>query len=215
MDKRFIAIVGVIILLFAGFIVFQRNDQANAPANTSAKPTNHTKGEGTSGVTLTEYGDFQCPACGQYFPVVEQVAEKYKEEITFQFRHFPLESIHPNAFGASRAAEAASKQGQFWEMYDKLFSNQDAWSGANNPNTHFENFAKQIGLNVEQYKQDFASSAINDAIQADKREGNKLEVSSTPTFVLDGKVIQNPAATVEDFSKILDEAIAKKQQANQ
>jgi protein-disulfide isomerase len=215
MDKRFWAIVGIIIIVFFGFLLVQRNDEAGAPANKNAKPTNHTKGEGTANVNLTEYGDFQCPACAQYYPIVEQVAAKYEQEITFQFRHFPLVSIHPNAFAGSRAAEAAGKQGKFWEMYNQLYVNQDSWSGSNSPTKIFEGYAKQIGLNVEQFKTDFASSAVNDAINADMAAGNAVKAQSTPTFVLDGKKIENPAPTIEAFSKIIDEAIAKKKQANE
>ena len=215
MDKRFWAIVGIIIIVFFGFLFMQRNDEAAAPANKDAKPTNHVKGEGTANVNLTEYGDFQCPACAQYFPVVEQVAAKYEKEITFQFRHFPLVSIHPNAFAGSRAAEAAGKQGKFFEMYQLLYSNQDTWSGSNSPTKIFEGFANQLELNLEQYKKDFASTAVNDAINADMAAGNKLKAESTPTFVLDGKKIENPAPTVEAFSKIIDEAIAKKKQSSE
>lgn len=213
MDKRFWAVVGIIIVLFFGFIVVRNNDQANAPANKDPKPTNHTRGAGTANVNLTEYGDFQCPACGQYFPVVEQVYEKYKDQITFQFRHFPLVSLHPNAFAASRAAEAAGKQGKFFEMYSQLYINQQVWSSSSSPTKIFEGYAKDLGINVDQYKKDFASTAVNDAINADMAAGNKLKLESTPSFVLDGKKIENPAPTVEAFSQIIDEAIAKKQQS--
>lgn len=209
MDKRFWAIIGIIIIAFVGFLVF-RGNEASAP-ETKGKPTNHVRGDGA--VTLVEYGDFQCPACAAYFPVVEQVVNKYSEDITFQFRHFPLVSIHPNAFAASRAAEAASKQGKFWEMYDKLYANQQDWSNNSNPMSIFETYAKQLGLNEDQFKKDFASSAVNNAIKADEAEGKKLGVQATPTFVLNGKVIKNPGASVEEFSKVLDEAIANKKQA--
>jgi protein-disulfide isomerase len=150
--------------------------------------------------------------CGSYYPVVEQVVDKYSEDITFQFRNNPLVSIHPNAFAASRAAEAAGKQDKFWEMYDKLFGNQQAWSAASSPNSMFESYAKQLDLNVEQFKNDFKSTAVNDAIQADLAAGKKVGVKSTPTFVLNGKVIKNPQPTVEAFSEVLDQAIADKKQ---
>ncbi len=205
MDKRFLAILGVIILAFVGYLLFQGND-ASAP-QTNANPTNHVKGEGS--VTLVEYGDFQCPACAQYYPVVEQVVDKYSKDITFQFRHNPLVSIHPNAFAASRAAEAAGKQGKFWEMYDKLFANQNDWATASSPTSFFETYAKQLGLNLDQYKQDFKSTAVNDAVQADLAEGKKLGVKATPTFVLNGKVITNPGANLDAFSEVIDKAIAE------
>lgn len=211
MDKRFLAVIGAIIIIFVGFLVF-RNDDASAPQS-KGKPTNHVKGEGA--VTLVEYGDFQCPACGQYYPIIEQVADKYASEVTFQFRHNPLVSIHPNAFAGSRAAEAASKQGKFWEMYDKLFANQQDWSSSSNPTSLFETYAKQIGLNIDQFNQDFKSSSVNNAINADLAQGKKIGVKATPTFVLNGKVIENPQPTVESFSEVLDKAIADKKQNQQ
>lgn len=200
MDKRFWAVIGIIIIFFVGFIAL-RND-ASAPAS-DADPTNHTKGDGTA-ITLVEYGDFQCPACVQYYAVLEQVIDKYRGDITFQYRHFPLVSIHPNAFGAARAAEAASKQGKFWEMYDRLFAGQNDWSGLTNPNSLFETYASMIGLDAEQYKTDFASTEANDAINADLQEARRLDLTATPTFVLNGRVIETPPATLEAFSEIID-----------
>jgi protein-disulfide isomerase len=209
MDKRFLTIVGVIIAVFIGFLLFNKSEEAKAP-KTNAKPTQHVRGNTDAKVTLVEYGDFQCPACGQYYPTVEQVYEKYQGQISFQFRHFPLTSIHPNAFAASRAAEAAGKQDKFFEMYRQLFSTQEAWSDSSSPSKIFEGYAKTIGLDVAKYKTDFASTVVNDAIQADLSAGEKLGVNSTPTFVIDGKIIKNPNATLADFSKVIDEAIKKK-----
>lgn len=210
MDKRFWAIVGIIVIFFVGFLII-RGDSAEAP-KTNAKPSNHTRGEGKANVTLLEYGDFQCPACKQYYPAVEEVVEKYNADITYQFRNFPLTSLHPNAFAASRAAEAASKQGKFWEMYHKLYENQDSWAGSRNVTPIFNDYAKQLGLNVNKFKTDFKSTAVNDTVQADMAAGNKLGATSTPTFVLNGTKIENPAPTAEAFSKILDEAIAKQKE---
>src|SRR4051812_29189244 len=97
MDKRFWAIIGVIIVVFGGVLFFKsNNNKAAAPSGT--QPTNHVQGAGTKGVTLTEYGDYECPVCKQYYPVVKQVQQQYGDEITFQFRNLPLTQIHQNAF---------------------------------------------------------------------------------------------------------------------
>lgn len=212
MDKRFLAVVGAIIIIFVGFLVVRGGDKAEAP-KTSAKPSSHTRGEGASGVTLVEYGDFQCPACKQYYPIIEEVVNKHAADITFQFRNFPLTSIHPNAFAASRAAEAASKQGNFWEMYDKLYGGQDDWSRVSSPNKIFETYATQLELDMEKYRSDFKSTAVNDTINADLAAGGKLDITGTPGFVLDGKLIKNPNS-VDEFSKLIEDAIAKKKQKN-
>lgn len=211
MDKRFWVIVGAILIVFVGFIVINNKDKASAPESDSkGTPTENVRGEGA--ITLVEYGDFQCPACAQYFPIVEQVAEKYEGQMKFQFRNFPLVSIHPNAFAAARASEAAAQQGKFWEMYEKLFSNQQDWSSSKNPRGNFDNYAKQIGLDTEKFKTDFASSRTNGTINADIAAAEKAGAQSTPTFVLDGKKIDNPQPSVDAFSKIIDEAIKNKKQ---
>src|SRR5205814_6520589 len=98
---------------------------SNNNGNSSQQLTNHTRGQGKSGVVFTEYGDFQCPACYKFEPLMEQIRQKYDEQITFQFRNYPLVEIHKNALIAARAAEAASFQGKFWEMHDKLYQEQD------------------------------------------------------------------------------------------
>lgn len=184
------------------------NKDANAPSG-NAKPTSHIMGKGTSGVTLVEYGDFECSACGSYYPLVEQVKEKYKDQIFFQFRNLPLLQLHPNAFAAARAAEAASKQDKFWEMYNLLYQNQKSWALGNDAKTIFEQYASQLGLNLDKFKIDAASSEVNDIINADISEFKKTkETMSTPTFFLDGKKIQ--PASLEDFSKLIDAAIAAK-----
>lgn len=212
MDKRFWAIVAIIVVFFVGFLVINNKEDAAAPAG-DGKPTNHVKGSGA--ITLLEYGDFQCPACAQYYPVVEEVVDKYSSDITFQFRHFPLVSIHQNAFAASRAAEAASKQGKFWDMYNKLYSGQNDWAASENPTGIFDLYADQIDLDKTKYKEDFASSVINDAINADLAAGKKLDITGTPAFVLNGKKIENPSPSVEAFSKIIDKAIAEQKSTEQ
>jgi protein-disulfide isomerase len=220
MDKRFLAVVAAIILLFVGIAVFNRDDSADT-ANTggsSGRPTNHIKGKADASVTLVEYGDFQCPVCRIYEPTVNQVVEKYGDRIKFQFRHFPLQQIHENALAGSRAAEAAGLQGKFWEMHDLLYNNQDVWSRSATPQSTFEQFAKSLSLNTEQYKKDFTSSKVNNAVNADLAEGAKLEITGTPAFFLNGKAIPNKQLAddqnqpqLDKFSKLIDEALAAKQ----
>lgn len=211
MDKRFWIIVVAILLAFTGFIVINNKEKASAPDSKSkGNPSEHVKGTGD--VTLLEYGDFQCPACAQYHPVVAEVIEKYDGQVKFQFRNFPLVSIHPNAFAASRAAEAAGQQGKFWEMYDKLFTNQQSWSGSKNPKETFDSYAKQLGLDSAKFNDDFASSRTNNVINADIAQAEKVGAQSTPTFVINGKKIDNPRPSLDDFSKVLDDAIKNKKQ---
>lgn len=208
MSKTFWAVIAIIVVIFGGIIVFNKNDSAT-PDSGSVQPTNHIKGEGASGVTLVEYADFQCPFCAQFYPIVSQVVEKYKDQITFQYRHLPLIQIHQHALAAARATEAADKQGKFWEMYDIIFQNQAAWSESEDATTLYEQYATQIGLDIEKYKQDAYGPETNSIVNADINEFKKTkEPMSTPTFFLDGKAIK--ASSVEEFSKLIDAAIAAK-----
>lgn len=210
MSKKFIFIL-LCIIAALGLIFWFTKDKSDAPgSSTNTQPSNHVYGEGKSGVVLVEYGDFQCPACGQYFPVIKSLKEKYKEDITFQFRHFPLASIHPNAMAAHRAAEAAGKQGKFWEMHDKLYEQQQSWSTSSSAKTIFDTYASGLGLNMSQYQTDFASTETNAIINADMSAGQALGANSTPTFVLDGKKLEENPQDLAAFEKLITDAIAAK-----
>jgi len=215
MDKRFWAIVGVMVAVFLG-VVFVNNNKETVAVD----PTNHTRGKLDSTVTLLEYGDYQCPACQTFSATVTQVHEKYKDRVKFQFRNLPLAQIHQNAYAAARAAEAADKQGKFWEMHDLLYaaSNWQAWTQAANANTYFDQYAKQLGLNLTEFNNDFKSEAINGAINADVAEFDKTgEQKATPAYFLNGDKVDSAKLldaqgqpSLDAFSKLLDDALAKK-----
>jgi protein-disulfide isomerase len=214
MSKQFWAILAVIVLIFAGVIIFNGNKNNNTSANSSAKATQHVEGLGKSGVTLVEYGDYECPYCEEYYPVVKQVQQEFNTQMTFQFRNFPLVSVHQNAFAGARAAEAAALQGKFWEMHDALYDNTNwqVWSTASDPTQYFDQYAQQLGLNLAKFKQDFSSTAVNDTVNADMAAGNKLGINGTPTFYLDGKQI-SPQPTLASFESFIKAEIAKKDAA--
>lgn len=211
MDKRFWAIVGVIIAIFAGILWVNGNkkdDSNGGKGASSVQPTNHVRGNTSSKVKFVEYGDYQCPYCGQYYPIIEQVYTKYQDKISFQFRNLPLNQVHQNAYAAARAAEAASNQGKFWDMFALLYQHQSEWSEQTNASSIFESYAKQLNLNISQFKKDVVSSKTNDIINADKEEFNKTkEEISTPTFFLNGKKIS--ATSVDGFSKLIDAELKK------
>jgi len=212
MSKRFLFILAIIVLIFGGLLIINKREASNSggSANNNDKSllSQHVQ-KGDSGVTLVEYGDFQCPGCGGMFPIFKQLKEKYSGRVTFQFRHFPLVSIHPFALLAAKSAEAASMQGKFWEMHDKLFENQQTWSSSSNPNSLFEEYAQQIGLNIDKFRQDAKSEKVNSIVMADKAEAERKGLKSTPSFELDGKQIK--ATTYNEFVKLIDEALHQKQ----
>ncbi len=209
MSKQFWGVIVVIFLVFVGIFAFSGKKTGDVRKGSGSALTNHVIGNGKAGVTLVEYGDYQCPFCGRYYPTLKQVQTEFNDQIIFQFRNFPLTNLHPNAFAAARAAEAAGLQNKYWQMHDALYATQTQWSSAGDSPTYFKQYAQQLGLNVPQFVQDFASSKVNDLINADYAEGTKLQVGGTPTFFLNGKKIDIGNSTAS-FEKVIKEAVAKK-----
>lgn len=142
----------------------------------------------SANVTLVEFGDYVCPACGFYAPVVKKILTDYAGKITYVFRNYPL-SYHTNAPAASHAAEAAGIQGKFWEMHDALYSNQNSWSEASDPLPIFVGYAKDLGLDVNKFQSDMNLDSIKTKIKNDVSDGNRVNLTETPTFILNGKKI--------------------------
>lgn len=207
MSKQFLAILAAIVLVFVGIVAF--NGKSANGGGKAGTLTQHIEGQGKAGITLVEYGDYECPFCGQYYPIVKQIEAQYDQQIFFQFRNFPLTSLHPNAFAGARAAEAAGLQNKFWQMHDLLYQTQTQWSGSPDPTGFFNQYATQLGLNLSRFKADYASSTVNDLVSADMAEGNKLNVQGTPTFFLDGKQI-SVNESLGSFQTLINAEIAKK-----
>lgn len=208
MNKRVIGIIVAAIVVIGGFLWLTKPKPTNL--STTAKPSTHIDGTGSKKVTLVEYGDYQCPACGAYYPIVKAMFVTHKDQIYLQFRNFPLESLHQNARAGARAAEAANIQGKFWEMHDALYEGQQTWGTSSDPFSYFSGYAKQVGVaDMTKFAADYKSSAVNDIINADLKEGGKFQITGTPTFILDGKKIENPRDAVA-FNKLIDDEIAKK-----
>jgi protein-disulfide isomerase len=226
MSKQFWGILAAIVIIFFGVVfVTNRNDDTSGA---KGKPTSHVEGKSPKGVKLIEYGDYQCPGCGSFYQTVKDVAAKYKDSVQFQFRNLPLTSLHPNAFAGARAAEAAALQNKFWEMHDKLYTENVAyynaqqtgqtyntWIGASDPVPFFVSYAQQLGLNTTKFKADFASSKVNNFVNADLAAFKKTGAAmSTPTFFLNGKQLTTEQVTdaqgqpsIDAFSKVLDTAL--------
>lgn len=201
----------ILIGAFGAMWVAGKNTNIPSPTATVTNTTNFTfaddeyiKGPSTAKVTLVEFGDFQCPACGQYYPIVEEVMKAHPDNLRVVFKHFPLTQIHYRAQIASQAAAAAGMQGKFWEMYDLLFKNQNSWV-TKSGNTEFENYATQIGLDLSRFRTDISSQAAKDRVARDLKQGIDLGINGTPTFFLNGKHIDNPRS-VEEFNKLIEEA---------
>lgn len=142
----------------------------------------HSKGAADAPITIVEFSDFQCPACRAAQPLVNTVLSTASGSARLVYRHFPLRSLHPNAAAAAIAAEAAHEQGKFWEYHDKLYASQSEWEEDSDTTTRFEAYAKELGLDLEKFKQDRANKALEKRVSDDEADGNTLGVNATPTF---------------------------------
>lgn len=164
------------------------------------------RGNPSAKVALVEYVDFQCPACAQYHPIVKQLKEEFGTQVAFVVRHFPLSQVHPNAKPAARAAEAAGLQGKFWEMHDLLFERQSEWAPKPSARGIFVSYAKELGLNTDQFEKDMNRDDIEDKIETQYGAGVASGVNATPTFFLNGAKLTNPGS-LDMFRNMLTEAI--------
>jgi len=206
-NKRFLIMLVVVLVGFFGFIVFNKNKDANSDSGTAIQGSSNYYGKEDSPVTITEFVDFQCEACYAYYPYVKQVKEMYKDQVRFQVRNFPIVSGHQFAMQAARAAEAAARQDKFWEMHDKIFEGQKIWEQTQNPQNYFDQYAEEIGLDMEKYKADRDSSDVAAVINKDLADVEELGGTGTPTFAINGKKVENPGPTVDALSKMIEDAL--------
>ena len=159
-------------------------------------------GANNAKVTIVEFSDFQCPFCQRAEPTVQKILETYKGEVKLVWRNQPL-SFHPNALPAAKAAMAAHKQGKFWQMHALLFQNQQELSEAK-----YEEWAKQIGLDLSRWRKDKQSQEIASAIDAESRYANQVGADGTPAFFINGRLISG-AMPFDTFKPVIDEQIEK------
>lgn len=147
-------------------------------------------GAGSKTVTVVEFLDFECEACGAFYPYVEQLRKDYAGKVTFGFRYFPLPG-HGNSRNAAAAVEASSRQGKTEQMYQRMYETQSEWGekGTDSQAERFRGYAKDLGLDMQRYDRDVASKDVTDLIQDDVDLGTKLGVNSTPTFFINGEPV--------------------------
>lgn len=210
MWKKILMWVGIFIVI--GLVLFalakwgQQSTQETAanPEISVITATDHTKGPTDAKAILVEYGDFQCPACGVYEPLVEKLLQEKGDKMLLVYRNFPLPS-HQFAMLAATSAEAAGAQGKYWEMHDKIFAEQAVWSKLDNPISSFIQYAKDLGLDVDQFQKDLTSDVIKQKIADDKAGGIRFKVDATPTFFLNGKHIQ--PQSYDEFKNLVTTAL--------
>lgn len=202
---RWLIFIAICVIVLGGLVVLARKDKVDVSgvdasqliASTDSIPGDHVYGKKDAKVILVEYGDFQCPYCGQAYPQVKTVTQTYQNSIAFVFRNFPITTAHPNALAAATAAEAAGLQGKYWEMNDKLYETQNSWSDSNTSDRTniFVGYAKDLGLNVDQFRNDLSNQKVVNKINRDRGLASKLGVNGTPTFYIGNEKLSDDVSS--------------------
>lgn len=231
-----VIIIGGILLatVFGIYMISSSSGDGNAndtkPTNTSTNgnkaPTNggkatnydtapagatpaHFKGSNSATVVLEEFADYQCPTCAVVHPKMQEVTSKYGERIKVIFRNYPLTQMHPKAYDAAVAAEAAGLQDKFWQMQDMIFRNQTSWVGSQNHKQDFAKYAKTLGLDADKFSSDMLGLPAKSRVDADMKRGRTLNITSTPSVLLNGKLIPFSQMNVEGISALVDAELKK------
>jgi protein-disulfide isomerase len=165
----------------------------------------HFFGNPNALLELVEYGDYECPYCGRAYPIVKDIKQQLGNDIQFVFRNFPLSKIHPHAFSAAVATEAAGLQGKFWEMHDIVFENQKTLDAED-----VFLFANTLGLDIERFKNDIQQRSLTDKVEKDFESGMRSGVNRTPTFFINGEKFEGEWGgdnLLQYLKNILNEAL--------
>jgi protein-disulfide isomerase len=210
-ETRFLLIMlGFVVILGAGLAAlnfYTRPPQPPEPKPVEIKLSEMLvagrpeKGNPNAKVVVVEFSDMQCPSCRRGNDTVEQLMLQYEGKIRVIFRHYPLD-IHPKARLFAQAAEAAHRQGKFWEMQNLIFNEQDA------NEKRLEEFARSLGLSMEQFRKDMKSKEVQDAILNDIASARRYGVTSTPTYFLfvgeKGQMIQGHLNLAAEMQKVME-----------
>ena len=173
------------------------NIKLTLPVNESR---DHIQGPVNAPIILVEYGDYECPYCGQAYMIIKEIQERLGSKLCFVFRNFPLTKVRPHAYKAALAAETAAAQGKFWEMYDYLFKHGQVVTDDN-----LRQSAAKLGLNVARFDREFLDRTYSSHVDEDIQSGKSSEVKSTPTFFINGDRY-NSAWDLDTLLSALDEA---------
>jgi len=167
----------------------------------------HMLGSPNAPARLEEFGDYQCPPCGLFHPILQQMQKEFGDKLQITFRNFPLSQNHQHALAAASAAEAAGLQGKFWEMHDRLYEHQNDWKDKFDVRPIFEGYATEIGLNMDRYQRDLAGEAVAQRIFLDQRRGQSMGVKGTPTVFLNGREVPFESLPADKLRVVLQNAI--------
>lgn len=211
-SKILVAIGGLLIVVVVAIMIF--SDSSDSKSGTASgdllvRSDSQRLGNGKL-VEVVEFGDYQCPACGVVAEPLNQVIKSNPTEYSLVFRNFPLTNIHPNALPAASFAEAAGKQGKFWEYHDRLYATQQEWSNlpVSDAAAFFVNLGQQLGLDTAKLQQDRSSQDIQNLINRDTADGRSLNLRGTPTIYINAAEYKG-ALTTEALTSAIQAAKPK------
>jgi len=180
----------------------------NAGGEVKGAEPPHMRGNPNAVVTLEEFGDFQCPSCGSYHPELKKIEAEFGDKLKVIFRELPLLPMHEHALMAAQAAEAAGLQGKFWEMHDLLYENQAKWVDQKDLVPVFVDYAKQIGINPDQFMKDLSGETVTARIFQDGKRAHSFGLKGTPSFFVNGKEAKDEQWKPEGLRQMIKDAIA-------
>lgn len=209
-------IAAVLVAAVAGTWMLLRSQKSSNSANNASPPSGvepsgaeppHIRGNPNAPVTMEEFADFQCPTCGVYYFELKKMESEFGDRLRVIFRERPLIPPHEHALIAAQAAEAAGLQGRFWEMHDKLYENQKAWSEARDLVPILVDYAKQIGLDTDRFMKDLNGEDVAKRIFQDGKRAHALNVNGTPTFYVNGKEARDEQWKPEGLRAMINQAL--------
>ena len=213
-DIKLILFPLLALAIFGAVMFFLNKEKAPEPT-TEIAPTvkasllregNYSKGAPLGAkVTVVEFFDPECEGCAAFHPHFKNIIAEYSKDVHFVVRYM---LFHGNSFPAALALEGAGKQGKYWEMYNALLERQNEWSHQKEPVKHiFEKFAKELGLNIEEFNRSYDDLTFQAALARDISEGKELGVRGTPTFFINGQILMN--LSYEDLKAAIEKELNK------
>src|SRR5437764_4662418 len=176
------------------------------PEHEAARESVHTLGPENAPVTLEEFGDFQCPPCGMLSEPINQLQKQYNLRVIY--REFPLPS-HAHAREAAFAAEAAGRQGRFWQMHDLLYREQAVWSKSTDARALFSAYAGMLQLDLDRFKKDLDSNEVQQKVEGDQQRGAAIGVKNTPTIFINNEAVPGTKSNPDELPALVEAALKK------
>lgn len=215
--KRFLPFVIIVVVLIAAVAATWFFIRSSPPSNSSTNSSEsaapgaqppHIRGNPSAPVTLEEFGDFECPVCGTYSVELKKIESEFGDRLRVIFREYPLyPTPHKHALIAAQAAEAAGLQGRFWQMHDKLYENQKAWSEATDVMPLFIDYGKQIGLDTDRFGRELSGEMVTARITQDGIRAHARGVTGTPSFFVNGKEAKDESWKPEGLREMINQAL--------